>query len=256
MPDLTRQDYSNSSKLWTLTIWNGFTFAHDCPSPNRKLQKGIDGKHCKKTKLIRSTQHIMKIPKRTPPTVDLCQTEDFVMIYVFAHLEIAKSWFLIWPLLSKMSFWVAYQMSRCDARLEELNRLRTELQRAMLKDIEKERDDWRKTTSEQVEKIRSLEERLKPQSRQLADAEVRANVKLHINVEHRKSLATPVRLCFITGWLGGLSLDRNEDQIVDVLSETRDLDIEDDTNASAYRSPPQIQMTRPVADASFGTTTT
>ncbi|GKC59794.1 hypothetical protein Tco_1087392 [Tanacetum coccineum] len=41
-------------------------------------------------------------------------------------------------------------------------------------------------------------------------------------------MATHVSLCFIAGWLDGLSLGINEDQIAIVLSETQDLDIEVD----------------------------
>ncbi|GKD99346.1 hypothetical protein Tco_1387330, partial [Tanacetum coccineum] len=85
-----------------------------------------------------------------------------------------------------------------------------------LRDMEKERDDWRKTASEQVKRIRGLEEALVPQSKQLAASEERfipAMVKrLHTSVEYRKSLAAPVSLCFTAGGLSGLSLGRTEDQ--------------------------------------------
>nr|GEY17812.1 hypothetical protein [Tanacetum cinerariifolium] len=50
--------------------------------------------------------------------------------------------------------------------------------------------------------------------------------KLHTSVEYRKRLATPVSLCFISDWLGGLSMRKNKDQIAVMLSETRELDIE------------------------------
>ncbi|GKE20346.1 hypothetical protein Tco_1431858, partial [Tanacetum coccineum] len=49
--------------------------------------------------------------------------------------------------------------------------------------------------------------------------------RLHTSVEYQQSLAAPVQLCYTTGWLGGLSLGRTEDQIAQFLSETRDLDI-------------------------------
>ncbi|GKE64101.1 hypothetical protein Tco_1518262 [Tanacetum coccineum] len=85
--------------------------------------------------------------------------------------------------------------NRSDANLVELDRLRTDLQKEMqannglskkftlldsvhstcsererelmdgLKDMDKERDDGRQTTSEQVERIRSLEEILEPKSK-------------------------------------------------------------------------------------------
>ncbi|GJX41830.1 hypothetical protein Tco_0256820 [Tanacetum coccineum] len=154
-----------------------------------------------------------------------CQTKDFVMICVFAHSELAKSWFLIWPLLLKMSFWVAYQMSRCDAHLAELDRLRTDLQRAM------QANDGLLKKFTLLGTVRSgcLDRRLEPQSTQLADAEGRVKVldgekatlvtefaqaevdhhklvrefvptvvrKLQTSVEYRKSLATLVSLCLI-----------------------------------------------------------
>ncbi|GJX58688.1 hypothetical protein Tco_0290078 [Tanacetum coccineum] len=50
--------------------------------------------------------------------------------------------------------------------------------------------------------------------------------RLHTSVEYRQSLAAPVSLCFTVGWLGGLSLGRNEDQIAQILSKSEDLDIE------------------------------
>ncbi|GJW44001.1 hypothetical protein Tco_0072800 [Tanacetum coccineum] len=92
---------------------------------------------------------------------------------------------------------------RNDIQLEELNRLRTNLQRQMqtndglskrlalldnshsscedkerellnqLKEMEKERNDWRRIASEQVEKIKRLEEAIEPKSKQLADTEER-----------------------------------------------------------------------------------
>ncbi|GJW58574.1 hypothetical protein Tco_0105305 [Tanacetum coccineum] len=126
-----------------------------------------------------------------------------------------------------------------------------------LKNMEKERNDWIHIASDQVEKIRSLEETLVPKSRQLVTAEERiwalenkkayletrlaqADVdhqqlvrefiptmvkRLHTSVEYQKSLAAPVSLCFTAGWLNGLSLGRTKDQIATMMSETRDLDI-------------------------------
>ncbi|GJW93049.1 hypothetical protein Tco_0172721 [Tanacetum coccineum] len=48
--------------------------------------------------------------------------------------------------------------------------------------------------------------------------------KLHTSVEYHKSLAAPISLCFTVGWLGGLSLGKNEEEIAAMLSETSDLD--------------------------------
>ncbi|GJY10046.1 hypothetical protein Tco_0378231, partial [Tanacetum coccineum] len=94
-------------------------------------------------------------------------------------------------------------LHRCDVELEELNRLRNNLQKEMqanselskqftlldsaysscedkerelmdqLKDMEKERDDWRGTASRQVERIRVLEGELGSKSQQLTVAEER-----------------------------------------------------------------------------------
>ncbi|GJU97780.1 hypothetical protein Tco_1327051 [Tanacetum coccineum] len=125
-------------------------------------------------------------------------------------------------------------------------------------DIHLEEDDWRKTASKQVEKIKVLERELEPKSQQLVDAEEKVRLlkeensklvsdlaraemdrhklvrdfisevvkMLHTSSEYRKSLAVPVGLCFTAGWLGGLSLGKTEDEIAAVLSETGNLDIE------------------------------
>ncbi|GJS87317.1 hypothetical protein Tco_0769953 [Tanacetum coccineum] len=50
--------------------------------------------------------------------------------------------------------------------------------------------------------------------------------KLLSSSEYQKSIVIPVGLCYTVGWLGGLSLGKTEDQIAQVLSETRNLDIE------------------------------
>ncbi|GJS75917.1 hypothetical protein Tco_0725798 [Tanacetum coccineum] len=128
----------------------------------------------------------------------------------------------------------------------------------MVKELERERDEWRATTSGQVEKIRLLEKDLEPKTQQLMVAEEKVEAlereklylsaqlsqgeadrkklvkefilavvkRLHTSVEYRKSLATPVQLCFTAGWLGGLTLGRTEDEVARFLSETQDLDIE------------------------------
>ncbi|GJW86405.1 hypothetical protein Tco_0161745 [Tanacetum coccineum] len=101
--------------------------------------------------------------------------------------------------------------------------LHDDLRICTLKDMEKERDDWRRTASDQVEKIKSLKKTLAPKSRQLITAEERVRVlegekaaleaglaraevdrqklvrgfilvvvqRLHTSVEYWKSLAAP-----------------------------------------------------------------
>ncbi|GKA83834.1 hypothetical protein Tco_0805429 [Tanacetum coccineum] len=140
--------------------------------------------------------------------------------------------------------------SECPSREKEL------LER--LKDLERERDEWRVTASSQVERIQGLEKEVEPRVQQLAVVEgkikgleneklaLSAKVaqaeadrqsivqefiptvvkRLHTNVEYRQSLAASVSMCFTAGWLGGLSLGRSEDEIVQILSEYEDLDIE------------------------------
>ncbi|GJY03590.1 hypothetical protein Tco_0369530 [Tanacetum coccineum] len=115
-----------------------------------------------------------------------------------------------------------------------------------VKDLERERDEWRETSSDQVEKIRGLENDLEPRTQHLVAAEEKVKVlegeklnlldkvaqaeadckklvrefipavvnKLHTSVEYRKSLAAPVQLWYTAGWLGGLSIGRTEDQKV------------------------------------------
>ncbi|GJW60601.1 hypothetical protein Tco_0109936 [Tanacetum coccineum] len=152
-------------------------------------------------------------------------------------------------------------LSKKFALLENAHSLCLDKERELLdqlKDMEKERDDWRQTTSEQVKRIRKLEESIKPKSKQLADAEERIKMlkgekttlvaklaqaemdlhklvreffltvvkRLHISVEYQKSLATSVSLCFIAGWLGCLSQGKNHEESATMLSETSDLDIE------------------------------
>ncbi|GKF28281.1 hypothetical protein Tco_0094623, partial [Tanacetum coccineum] len=115
----------------------------------------------------------------------------------------------------------------------------------MVKELERERDEWRATASGQVEKIRLLEKDLEPKMQQLTAVEERIEVlereklvlsaqlsqgeadrkklvkefipavvrRLYTSVEYRKSLALPVQSCFTAGWLGGLALGRSEDEV-------------------------------------------
>ncbi|GJW48258.1 hypothetical protein Tco_0079904 [Tanacetum coccineum] len=132
--------------------------------------------------------------------------------------------------------------NRNDAILAELDRLKVNLQRVnednaglthqlslvdiahsecpsqekelldMVKDLEKERDEWRETASGQVEKIRGLEEKVRELERE----------KLALSDE-------VVEAGLIAKNLSGSSyrhLGRTEEQIAQILSESQDLDIE------------------------------
>nr|GEV65067.1 hypothetical protein [Tanacetum cinerariifolium] len=71
----------------------------------------------------------------------------------------------------------------------------------VMKDLERERDEWRVTASNQVEQIRALEKDLEPKTYQLETAEERIQV------------------------LEGISLGMYEEEIAGLLAETKDLDI-------------------------------
>nr|GEY70936.1 hypothetical protein [Tanacetum cinerariifolium] len=160
--------------------------------------------------------------------------------------------------------------NRCDIDLAELERLRSGLRKVnqdkdeitkkftlldnahsectsrekelldMVKELERERDEWRATALDQVEQIRHLERDLEPKTQQLIAVEEKVKMleherlalsaqlsqseadrkklvkefiptvvkRLHTSVEYRKSLAAPVQLCFTVGWLGGLARPR------------------------------------------------
>ncbi|GJR81874.1 hypothetical protein Tco_0152659 [Tanacetum coccineum] len=163
--------------------------------------------------------------------------------------------------------------NRNDAILAELDRLKVNLQREnednavlthqlslvdsahsecpsrekelldMVKDLEREKDEWRENASGQVNKIRGLEEKVGGLEREklaLSDEVVEDEVdrkklvrefiptvikRLHMSVEYRQSLAAPVGSCYTAGWLGGLSWGRTKEQIAQILSESQDLDI-------------------------------
>ncbi|GJT09137.1 hypothetical protein Tco_0843599 [Tanacetum coccineum] len=96
-----------------------------------------------------------------------------------------------------------------------------------LRDMEKGMDDWGKTSSEQVERIKGLEEALVPQSKQLAASKELVRVLegekadlaaelAQAEVDRHKLVRSSSRPC----------LGRTEDQVATMLSETRDLDIE------------------------------
>ncbi|GJS46438.1 ribonuclease H-like domain-containing protein [Tanacetum coccineum] len=115
-----------------------------------------------------------------------------------------------------------------------------------LKEMERERDDWRRTALKQVEKIQKLED-IKGKARTLENENVKLVAglaqakmehhklirefvpevvkKLHRSVEYKRSLAVHVGLCFTAGWLGGLSLGKTEDQVAAMLAETQNVDI-------------------------------
>ncbi|GJX13817.1 hypothetical protein Tco_0205575 [Tanacetum coccineum] len=76
----------------------------------------------------------------------------------------------------------------------------------MLKDMERERDKWRQTTSE--------------------DFIPTAISRLQTSVEYQKSLAVPISLSYTAGWLGSLGLGRTEEEIAEILLNTCNMDIE------------------------------
>ncbi|GJS39518.1 hypothetical protein Tco_0564561 [Tanacetum coccineum] len=151
--------------------------------------------------------------------------------------------------------------NRNDVHLLELDHLRSSVRRTKQENEglgKRERDEWRLTTSNQVEQIRTLEKDLEPKTCQLETAEERIRVledekralstelaraeidhqrlvrefiptvarRLHTSVEYRQTLAASVSLCYTVGWLGGISLGRSEEDIAGLLAGTRDLDIE------------------------------
>ncbi|GJX53727.1 hypothetical protein Tco_0282096 [Tanacetum coccineum] len=185
--------------------------------------------------------------------------------------------------------------NRSDVHLVELDRLRNNLQNEMqangglnkrlalldnahsscpdrerelmdrLKDMEKERDDWIHTASDQVEKIRSLEETLAPKSRQLVTAEegiwALENEKAYLETRLAQAYVDHQQLV----WKFIPTV------IATMLSETRDLDIEvadsyhlliaDLMKVSPDVPPSPTNETgtyiteETVAEATFGTTT-
>ncbi|GJU24787.1 hypothetical protein Tco_1163408 [Tanacetum coccineum] len=153
-------------------------------------------------------------------------------------------------LLNKLSL-VDSAHSECSSREKEL------LER--LKDLERERDEWRETASSQVERIWGLEKELEPWVQQLVIAEEKIKgldrekltlsakadqaeadrrhivrdfipmviKRLFASVEYRRSLVAPVSLCFTTGWLGGLSLERSEDEVAQKIADSCDLPMDE-----------------------------
>ncbi|GKC49581.1 hypothetical protein Tco_1072326 [Tanacetum coccineum] len=146
-----------------------------------------------------------------------------------------------------------------EVQLKELNRLRTDCQRERqsneglsknlvllesahaqcsggereltdrLKDMERERDDWIRTASYQEEKARLVGQLA--QSDMARQSVVRdliptAIYRLLTSVEYRKSRVVLIGVCYIVGWLGGLSLGYKEEEVAVVLPNTSNLDIE------------------------------
>nr|GEY28474.1 hypothetical protein [Tanacetum cinerariifolium] len=121
----------------------------------------------------------------------------------------------------------------------------------------KRKEAERQTASDQVEKIKKLEEDIFLKSKQLSNAEsqVQLLVKekeklvaelarselehrsiirdfipqvvswLQTSMEYRRSLGVPISLLYIVGWLGGLGLGWTKEQIAKILSSTSNLDI-------------------------------
>nr|GEW88549.1 hypothetical protein [Tanacetum cinerariifolium] len=150
--------------------------------------------------------------------------------------------------------------NQSDVQLEELSHLKNDLQREMqtnnglnkqlslldsahsscqdrehelmdqLKEAEKDRDDWRVTASGKWKELKFWNERLSPSLEVVYHKLVRDFIpivvkKLLASSEYRKNIEIPVVLCYTVGWLGGLSPGKIEDEIAQVLSETRNLDI-------------------------------
>ncbi|GKA52419.1 hypothetical protein Tco_0745734 [Tanacetum coccineum] len=145
--------------------------------------------------------------------------------------------------------------NRSDTQIEELNRLRTGLYRQMqtnngfskqldflngshsscedkerellgqLKEMEKERDDWRQTASEQVARIKELEEAINPKSNQLANATERVQALEADKCGISEEFGCSYRLVFHGRLARGLSLGKTEDDIATMLSKTSNLDI-------------------------------
>nr|GEU74074.1 hypothetical protein [Tanacetum cinerariifolium] len=102
-----------------------------------------------------------------------------------------------------------------------------------VKDLEWERDEWRNTTSDQVEKIQSLEKDLKPRTQQLVVAEEKVEVlegeKLDLVGKVARAEADHKKLVheFLPAMVKRLQISvATKDQIAQLLSETQDLDIE------------------------------
>ncbi|GJV68138.1 hypothetical protein Tco_1483647 [Tanacetum coccineum] len=96
-----------------------------------------------------------------------------------------------------------------------------------LKDMEKDRDEWRQTASDQVERIRSLEVDLVPTSQQLAAEREKVCVLEGEKDALSADLAREKRS--VSSWFGSSSrrcLGRTEDEITAFLTQTEDLDIE------------------------------
>nr|GEU47911.1 hypothetical protein [Tanacetum cinerariifolium] len=150
--------------------------------------------------------------------------------------------------------------NRSDAHLMELDRLRTDLQREMVKDLEKERDDLRQTASDQVERIKDLEEALKLKSVQMAMAEGKVKVledkKDFWPSKASQALHHVVSLCLKVVASYHLSVDGLMKVSPDVPPPPQ-IDgvetIENDTGDATWKSPQAAQET--TTDTPFGTTT-
>nr|GEV93731.1 retrovirus-related Pol polyprotein from transposon TNT 1-94 [Tanacetum cinerariifolium] len=134
---------------------------------------------------------------------------------------------------------------RNDTRLEELNQLRNDLQGEMQASGGYSKKLSLLETAHTSCSDRKLEEVIELKSKQLSDVEGQIQVlkskksvlvaklaqaemdrqkivkefiltvvnRLHSRVEYQKSLAFPIGLCFTAGWLGGLCLGKEEEEI-------------------------------------------
>ncbi|PWA98145.1 hypothetical protein CTI12_AA004380 [Artemisia annua] len=120
-----------------------------------------------------------------------------------------------------------------------------------LEEVEKDRDQWLSVSSAQARKIQALEEQLAERSRviekleaenkqlvaEVAQSEViRQNVvkellpaacrRLFSSVEYKKSLGRVYSLSFTAGWLGGVGIQRKQEDLEKILAGTKKLNME------------------------------
>ncbi|GKB24034.1 reverse transcriptase domain-containing protein, partial [Tanacetum coccineum] len=186
--------------------------------------------------IIAGESQTANIEKEPDPSLERVGLSDSKLLFALHSFSagLASTNFSVFPVQPTLS--ILHIRKREEARLnmntlsdfqlEELNRLRNDLQKVMqtndglskqislldsvysssedkeceladqLKEMEKERDNWRRTTSEQVEQIKAEIDCHKLIREFISEVMKR----LHASSEYRKSLAIPVGLCFTVGW--------------------------------------------------------
>nr|GFB17730.1 hypothetical protein [Tanacetum cinerariifolium] len=128
-----------------------------------------------------------------------------------------------------------------------------------IRELTREKDEWRQTFVNKVEQIKQLESELNSKSQDLAGRKERVHqleekkvsliahlaksdmarknmVKdlipkfvslLLASVEYRKSLVVSIGLSFSAGWLGGIGVGQKEDEIEIILKGSKNVDIEE-----------------------------